>query len=160
MLYRKSPPNPPKLLLRIVATASAGAIAGACSSTNPSSGSPSVLGKVPYPVADAEADAVGSPSVMGSLPAMAGDAGFVGGGTVCHPCGVVPIAESDAGADGASSPAPSPDAGVDGQPHEGPGDAAPGCGNGGVCGVVVAPQDAGDSDHIVLGLVANPDGGA
>jgi hypothetical protein len=150
MLYRKSSPNPPRLLLRIVATAGASALLGAtaCGST---------VGTVPDAAADSGNDAQGpcdgGPCIvsMGVMPVPpdAGEAGTVGGGVVvspdsggdargpCNggPCGVV-VMPHDAGEAGTvgGGIVVSPDSGSDAQ---GP------C-NGGPCGVVIHPEGGVD----------------
>jgi hypothetical protein len=142
MLYRKAPPTPPRLLLRIVATAGAGALMGmaACSSS-------SVNGLA----ADSPADAADDADLLDASPVFTGllanpDATLPCGG---GPCGSValppdggdaggPVYDADAGgpiydADAGGSPADASldgsDAGVDSP------DAIAHCG--GFCGVVV-----------------------
>ena len=145
MLYRKSSPNPPRFLLRIVATAGASALltAAACvGDTGGSTGNPNP---------DAEAPGIppcGAGGVCGVVPLPTSDSGFVGGGSLpaptdagleartgpCGggPCGVVAMPQ-DAGeasivGDGTM---PSADSGADA--HGGP------C-NGGPCGVIIHPE--------------------
>jgi hypothetical protein len=82
MLYRKSSPYPPRLLLRIVAAAGTGALVGACSSS--SGGEPQVYGSVINPYNEA------------------GDEMPVGGGSVSHGLvGMPPDASNDHDADAA-----------------------------------------------------------
>jgi hypothetical protein len=111
MLYRKSSPTPPRLLLRIVAAAGAGALVGACSSGSssepqtpvgvtinyPEAGDemPVVAGSVPLPLdaghdADAElpcgigvCGSIGQPAADGSSDAEVAEVGFPG--LVVHP---------------------------------------------------------------------------
>ena len=133
MLYRKAPPTPPRLLLRIVATAGAGALLGmtACSSSSSNGVGPSP----PTDAAD-EAEFDASPIVTG-LVANPPDATLACGG---GPCGSValPPDGGDAGglvpdADAEASPV---DASFDGSDAsvDSP-DAIAHCG--GVCGVIV-----------------------
>jgi hypothetical protein len=145
MIYRKSSPQPSRLLLRIVAAASTGA-ALACGGSTSSEENHMILN--------------------GSLPAMPQDGGdamvSVGGGTMiagsidagilCNPCGVVAV-PSDGGdamvfVGGGTmitgvAPAPPPDGGVPADGGDDGGDASLHCGNGGVCGVVAHPGDGG-----------------
>jgi hypothetical protein len=109
MVYRKSPPRPPRLLLRVVAAAGAGALLGAtaCSSNSPIEGSlPAVpndsgadhsAGGGVAPCADGGCGIVVSPE--------GGDAEMVGGGVM-----VSPEAGIDANPPGV---APFPDSGTD-----------------------------------------------
>ncbi len=145
MLYRKAAPNPPRLLLRIVATAGAGALLGvaACSSSSANGSSPIV------PAADAadNGDLDANQIITGVLPSHP-DATVLpcGAGGVCglmvlpHDGDVGDEAspgESDAGAEAgndAAADAEIPDSGT----HEAP--------DGGImlhcppiCGVVVHP---------------------
>lgn len=137
MLYRKSSPNPPRLLLRIVASAGAGALvsAAACSSSEPSGpcgGGP--CGTVVL-VPDSGVDP-GPPDAQSADVAAEAEPGRgpCGGG----PCGSVAI-PPDAGDGGEPEAAtvvggglfPKPDAEAEGGP----------CG-GGPCGVIIMPHDA------------------
>jgi hypothetical protein len=133
MLYRKAPPTPPRLLLRIVATAGAGALLGMAACASSSSN-----GVVPSPPSDAadEAELDATPIVTG-LVANPPDATLPCGG---GPCGSVafPADGGDAGGlvpatDAEASPL---DASLDGSDAnvESP-DAIAHCG--GVCGVIV-----------------------
>jgi hypothetical protein len=127
MLYRKTPPSPPRLLLRIVATAGAGVLLGAaaCSSSSQATSS---MPTGPEGGDDAESEA--STIVTGVLPSYP-DATACGG----HPCGSIVMPPGDAG---------------EVSDHDQPGDAddlatdATDAGNiahcGGVCGVIVHPD--------------------
>ncbi len=130
MIYRKAPPQPPRLLLRIVVGAGASVLLGAtaCGSDNgpgpeghgsvtnvPSSGSDvggGFHGSVVMPDADG-GDAASQMMTTGVAPGMPqgpeGDASeeasmTVGGGvSPCHPCGTVPLPEGDSGSDAAAA---------------------------------------------------------
>jgi hypothetical protein len=121
MLYRKAPPAPPRLLLRIVATAGAGALLGftGCSS---SSGSPVDSGSVVGPEA----------GLMANVPSDASDdsaptVNSSSGGIIVMPDDDASPADAEAGLDGSS-----PDA------FDGSGDATGPCHP---CGVVVRPDE-------------------
>ncbi len=134
MIYRKAPPQPTRLLLRIVAGAGALMGATACGSGAPLNG----IVNLPD---DAGADAETSDArvVTGVAPAPPGndsgeEASTVGGGvSPCHPCGAVVIPPDDSGIDASELHGVVP------------------FGDGGVLGVVVmpgggiqpAPDDAG-----------------
>jgi hypothetical protein len=146
MIYRKSSPNPPTLLLRIVATAGASALLGtaACSGTDP------VMGSV---VSVADSGDEFSETVSGIAPAPPQtheDAGTPVASGPCDggPCGTVAM-PPDAGTgpcNGAGCGNPViPDAGI--RP----------C-NGGPCGtVVMPPEDAGMPDgHVGVGSQPRP----
>jgi hypothetical protein len=111
MIYRKSPLQPTRLLLRIVAGAGAGVLVGAtaCGSDDsahpgivvmPSSGS-SVGGGLVGSVGlteDSGADAREAEPPDGD--ASGDEASTVGGGvSPCHPCGVVVMPHEDSGTD-------------------------------------------------------------
>ncbi len=137
MLYRKASPTPPRLLLRIVATAGAGALLGmaACSSSSSNGVGPSPptdaadeaefdasSGSVTNPP-DATLPCGGGPCGSVALPPDGGDAG-----------GLVPDADAeaspvDASFDGSDASFDGSDASVDSP------DAIAHCG--GVCGVIV-----------------------
>lgn len=96
MHYRKSSPNPPRLLLRIVATAGAGALVGACSSgSGTESGHPCGSGFCGSAVmipsdADVDGDAelrcgTGVCGSIGLPSSDAGEASVVGGGVMVRP---------------------------------------------------------------------------
>jgi hypothetical protein len=121
MLYRKTAPTPPRLLLRIVATVGAGALLGvaACSSSTSSGSVPSA----PTDAAD-EADFVDS---AGSIANPFLDATLPCGGGPCGSVAHLP----DAG-DGGDLPPDASDTGVDAP------DDVTHCG--GVCGVIVRPD--------------------
>jgi hypothetical protein len=133
MLYRKAPPIPPRLLLRIVATAGAGALLGmaACSSSSSNGVGPSP------PTDAADETELDASRIVTGLVANPPDATLPCGG---GPCGSValPPDGGDAGglvpdADGEASPL---EASLDGSDAdvESP-DAIAHCG--GVCGVIV-----------------------
>jgi hypothetical protein len=135
MLYRKSSPNPPTLLLRIVATAGAGALLGAAAC-----GGSTAMGSIAIPDSDAGRDAAGP-----GLPAPCN------GG----PCGSVVMPTTDSGEAGfvgfvGGGVVVNPDSGSDSQVP---------C-NGGPCGVVVMPHDAGEAATVGGGIVVSPDAGA
>jgi hypothetical protein len=126
MLYRKAAPNPPRLLLRIAATAGAGALLGAaaCSSVGEPHGLvPMPNGLVANPPTDAadQGDSTGTPITTGVLPNP--NPGPCGGG----PCGVMVRPPDDAGD-------VAPDSGAVSDAEIAPDDVAH-CG--GVCGVIV-----------------------
>jgi hypothetical protein len=137
MIYRKSPPSPPRLLLRVVATAGAGALLGAvaCSSS-------SFNGTVPS--ADASDDAAFELDAVatGVLPGHP-DATMLacGGGA----CGIM-AEPDDAGADACTGP----DCGVPGVIDAGPKEADG-----------ASPGDASDAAtgpcHPFCGVVVRPD---
>src|SRR6185437_12632253 len=124
MLYRKAPPQPSRMLLRVVAVAGASALLGATACSSSSGGS------MNNPEAGPDGMACGAEGVCGSVPEPDGgpmgavDSGPVGIGVDggievavdggCHPCGVGPIPD-DAG-DGGPPPgvAVMPDSGNDG----------------------------------------------
>ncbi len=93
MLYRKAAPGPPRLLLRIVATAGAGALLGvaACSSSSTSGSSPLV------PSADAadNGDLDATPILTGLLPNHP-DATLLPCGAG-GPCGAIALPHLDGG---------------------------------------------------------------
>jgi hypothetical protein len=95
MLYRKAAPNPPRLLLRIVATAGAGALLGvaACSSSS-SSGSTPLL---PGDAAD-QGDFDANQIMTGVLPENPDATLACGGG----PCGIMVLPHPDGSAGSAS----------------------------------------------------------
>jgi hypothetical protein len=128
MLYRKAPATPPRLLLRIVATAGAGVLVGvaACSSSSDSAAPPGV---VVSPPGDDAGDAASSPTtIMTGI--MANPDATVGCGS--EPCGFVAMPQ-DGGDAGAFAPDAENDAGMT--------DAADDVVHcGGVCGVIVRPD--------------------
>jgi len=144
MLYRKSSPSPPRLLLRIVATAGAGALVGgaACSSsepTGPCGGGP--CGTVVL-VPDSGLDA-STPEAQSADAAAEAEAGYL--------TGVVPDGPGPS-VDGPSGSVPAYDAGDSGEPEAGTvvglvrkpdAEAESGPCGGGPCGSVVMPHDAG-----------------
>jgi len=141
MLYRKSPPKPPRLLLRIVSAASAGALVGACGGSSGGGSQDHTifagsLPGVPQDAGDEEAVSVGGGSrCTDCMPSDAGpsDAELMDGGFLVAP---------DSGFHGTMAfPGDGGDAGNDADA----GDAALHCGNGGFCGVVVMPGDGGDT---------------
>ncbi len=149
MLYRRSSPNPPTLLLRIVASAGASAIVGtaACSGTDP------VMGSVAS-VADSGDEPVAY--VTGSLAMPPPDADASGGPCNGGPCGTVAMPPPDA--DAGSGPCNGGPCGTVAMP---PSDADAGSGpcNGGPCGTVAMPpsEDAGAPDgHAFYGTMAMP----
>ncbi|HTB72593.1 MAG TPA: hypothetical protein VK762_05100 [Polyangiaceae bacterium] len=128
MLYRKASPRPPRLLLRIAATAGASALLGvaACSS---SSDSVAPSGAVVSPPADDAGDAASNPvTIMTGIMANPDATVACGGG----PCGSV-VMSQDGGDAGDFAPDAENDAGsmdaTDDVTH---------CG--GVCGVIVRPD--------------------
>jgi hypothetical protein len=141
MLYRKAPPNPPRLLLRIVATAGAGALLAmtGCSSSS-SEGSATIT------PSDASADdammlACGAGLVCGSLaapPPDGGDSGDAGATGPCggHVCGSIALPQDAGDLDAADGHVA--DAGGDSEaPTDASEDATGFCHP---CGVVVAPD--------------------
>ena len=129
MLYRKASPRPPRLLLRIAATAGASALVGvaACSS---SSDSPSsrLTGSVVSPPADDAGDAASNPvTIMTGIMANP-DATACGGGV----CGSVVMPQ-----DGGDAGDFAPDAENDAESMDATDDVTH-CG--GVCGVIVRPD--------------------
>jgi hypothetical protein len=100
MIYRKAPPQPVRLLLRVVSVAGAGAVALACSS-----------GSGTEPVGGGIHGAVDSGGIDGGEDSSTGEGGFMGfvdggpspeGSTVCESgCGLLvnPDASADAAAD-------------------------------------------------------------
>jgi hypothetical protein len=155
MLYRRTPPNPPRLLLRIVATAGAGALLGvaACSSSSDSAGPPGVAG---FPPADAADDGESDANqimtgIVANPDATIGCGGSLG---VCGSVGYIPQdggedANPDATGPCGESPCPMIDGGILVMPYdggEGIVDAAildatedvAHCG--GFCGVIVHPD--------------------
>jgi hypothetical protein len=134
MLYRKSSPQPPRLLLRIVAAASAGAVVGACGGSGGPNGTNGGVGSMGLPPSDASEE----------------QAFVVGGGTMIT--GVIAAPTPDGGAtdaepgasDAQSSDAQSSEAG---DAHDA-GDAQFVGGGTVVSGLVIAPdggRDAGDN---------------
>jgi hypothetical protein len=133
MLYRKSSPNPPTLLLRIVATAGAGALLGAaaCRSSAP--------GSVPIVPSDSGSEAQGpcgggGPCGTVVMPPDSGNEATVGGGVVVSP---------DSGADAHVPPDAGNEATVGG-------------------GVLVSPDSGADAHGLcnpVCGLLIRPEGG-
>jgi hypothetical protein len=106
MVYRKSPPRPPRLLLRVVAAAGAGALLGAaaCSSSD------SLHGSVFSPPEDSGTDqevddSSVTPGLINTYPE-GGDAERAGGGIM-----VTPDAEPDVHISGIAPPMP--DGGTD-----------------------------------------------
>jgi hypothetical protein len=136
MIYRRSPPHPPRLLLRVVGAAGTGLLLGAAAcSGEVNSG---LLGQAP----DDVADAANNPHALltDATPAPADEASTTPpDGCLNGFCGFFPR-PSDAGFAG-SLPMPE-DAGHSDDAR----DAALTCGHGGVCGSVVMPEDAGQSD--------------
>lgn len=129
MIYRKAPPQPSRLLLRVVAVAGAGAVTGlvACSSSS----APSGEGFLQYPP-DGGHDA--------------GTDAFVGGGTVANPdSGVMGMVDGHAPADAQSDVVnglvPNPDGGLDAEPGDAESD---GSTEDVITGVVVNPDASGD----------------
>jgi hypothetical protein len=100
MIYRKAPPQPTRLLLRIVAGAGALMGATACGSGTRINGSVILPDEV-----GADAETSDARVVMGVAPAPSGndsgeEASTVGGGvSPCHPCGAVAIPPEDSGTD-------------------------------------------------------------
>ena len=124
-LYRKSPPTPPKLLLRIVATAGASALLGVAACSDSTSGFHGVGVVDATPPPDSGDDSTVGVGVVGSvayLPDAGHDTGLPCGTGVC---GVVAMPH-DAGEAGTDSGLP--------------------CGIG-FCGTVVMPHDAGEAGH-------------
>jgi hypothetical protein len=131
MLYRKASPTPPRLLLRIVATAGAGALLGmtACSSSSSN-------GVGPSPPTDA-ADEAEFDAFSGSVTNPPDATLPCGGG----PCGGLIILPQDGGDAGA----PASDADAEASPEDASPDAADASVDspdaiahcGGVCGVIV-----------------------
>jgi hypothetical protein len=144
MIYRKAAPNPPRLLLRIVASAGAGALLGvaACGPSD----APGSIVSVPHAsdaATDAEVDgdqfAAGfcCGSVVGAPPGISPDGGILSypadGGILSYP--------ADAGDAGDSSDAPG-DAESLGDTGAGSSDATDDVTHcGGFCGVVVHPDE-------------------
>jgi hypothetical protein len=138
MLYRKSSPNPPRLLLRIVATAGAGALVGAaaCSSSEPSGpcgGGPcGTVVLVPDSGLDAGTPDAQSADATAEAEAGQGPGGGGPSGSVAAPPDAGDGGESEAGTVVGGGLFPKPDA----EAESGP------CG-GGPCGVIIMPHDAG-----------------
>jgi hypothetical protein len=131
MLYRKAAPNPPRLLLRIAATAGAGALLGAVACSSTSSGSVAApptdsgdQGDVDMSGSSSSGGSGSMPIVTGVLPSPHPDAAGCGGG----PCGVMVRPPDDAGDASDLAPDAVSDAEI------APDDVAH-CG--GVCGVIV-----------------------
>jgi hypothetical protein len=141
MHYRKSSPNPPRLLLRIVAAAGAGAVVSACSSGSGQGDQSHVYGSAPEVPSDGGEEACNGFSECG-------------GGTTYVPPSMDAGADVDVAFGLVDAGAPDVlDAGADG-------DAELHCGTG-VCGSIVSPpSDAGEASTIVTGLVVSPDGGS
>jgi hypothetical protein len=142
MLYRKSSPNPPRFLLRIVATAGASALlsVAACGGdTGGSTGNPNP---------DAETTGPCGAGPCGVVPLPTGDSGWVGGGSLPAP--------TDAGPEARTGPCGGGPCGVVVMPHDAGeasivgggtmvsldsgGDAHGGPCNGGPCGVIIHPE--------------------
>jgi hypothetical protein len=142
MLYRKSPPTAPRLLLRIVATAGAGALLAmtGCSSS-------SSEGSATTPPSDASADdavtpVCGSGLVCGSLaapPPDGGDSEDAGATGPCggHVCGTIALPQDAGDLDAADGHAPVT-GGDTGAPTDASDDATGPCHP--VCGIIVAPD--------------------
>jgi hypothetical protein len=134
MHYRKSSPNPPRLLLRIVAAAGAGAVVSACSSGSGQGDGSHVFGSAPAVPSDGGEEACNGFSECG------------GGSTYVPPpmdAALVDAAPDHEVFDGSAD-----------------GDAELPCGTG-VCGSIVSPpSDAGEASTIVTGLVVSPEGGS
>jgi hypothetical protein len=163
MLYRKSSPNPPTLLLRIVTSAGASAILGtaACSGTDPVMGSVASIpdsgepqqsvGQAPPTSSDGSANSgtpgpVDPPGAVTGIVVMppAGDAGEQGGGG-----GTDDAAQPDGHGFFGSVINPPDDAGLTDSGVHFP--------IGVVVGVTPFPDDAGKPDgHGFLGSVINP----
>jgi hypothetical protein len=139
MIYRKHSPTPPRLLLRIVGTAGAGALLGAAACSS-SSAPPVVMGVVPNVETDgAASDAAPVVAMTGSVACLPDATDGVVGCPDTSPdasadahlqvvTGIV-VSPSDASIDDANSQV--------------------------VTGLVVSPSDASD-DVIFNGLVAHP----
>jgi hypothetical protein len=130
MLYRKSSPHPPTFLLRIVATAGAGALLGATAC-----GGSSTMGSIA--IADSGS---GNDAGNGGVPPRPCGGGICGSAVMPPDSGEVGFIDSDTAY---------PDSWVD----------SPGPCNGGPCGSVVMPVDAGEASvmGIMVGLVPNQD---
>ncbi|HTB73970.1 MAG TPA: hypothetical protein VK762_12035 [Polyangiaceae bacterium] len=135
MLYRKAPPSPPRLLLRIVATAGTSALVGAVACSSTSSGSIAIM------PSDDASDASNAVMGFGAYPcyedaSACGDAaGLItnpddGGPCNGGPCGAVIMPGDDAGDAGE----PPMDASSDGESLDAVDEGTVHCG---VCGVIV-----------------------
>jgi hypothetical protein len=175
MLYRRTPRNPPTLLLRIVATAGAGTLIGMAScggETTTANGSVAIPANSP---AENQGDDSAAPFM-----------GFVAVGSVAcgpnEPCGSLPLPEADGGpvgvvpCEGFCGGVPGSVGYIDAEaPIDGsvsfpdavagsvavPGDAGPDAHHVGIIGVVVEPHDAGETTcpplcGVVIGLGVNP----
>jgi hypothetical protein len=135
MIYRKAPARPPRLLLRIVGSASAAALVGA-PACGANSGS---MGSVACPP---DANGTEGCPVNGVAPNQPSDANADGYGAQIS--GVAPY-QPDAGYTQVTGVAPyQPDASYDDVTV--------------INGLVASPHDASD-DVLILGLIVHPDGG-
>jgi len=134
MLYRKSSPNPPRLLLRIVATAGAGALLGstACSSSAGPCGGGVCGTAILVPDSGLDAGTFDAQSADAAAEAEAGQ----------EPSGVG-LVSLDAGNSGEPEAATTVEGGLFPKPDAEAGSRP--CG-GGPCGVVVMPHDAGAAE--------------
>ena len=142
MLYRKSPPTAPRLLLRIVATAGTGALLAmtACGSSSSSEGSAAITPSDGS--ADDAASSMCADHVCGFVampPDDGGDAGDARATGPCggHLCGTIALPQDASDLDGADGHVA--DAGGDSEaPTDASEDATGPCHP--VCGVIVAPD--------------------
>jgi len=151
MIYRKAPPQPTRLLLRIVAGAGAGALLGA-SACGGDDSNHHVNGVVVMPSSGDDSN-----HHVNGLVVMPSSGSTVGGGVITGVTTGVPSGGSpDAGKDAEKpvSPAPPDDSGAEAATV-----------GGGVspchpCGVVIMPHDAGaDATSHPIGVVPFNDGG-
>jgi hypothetical protein len=146
MLYRKAPPSPPRLLLRIAGTAGALATIAACGSSPGPEGSAGLVGSVTQPDdggSGADDGASGPHMILGLLPSC-------GPGTNEPECPCVAAVSPD-GCDAGASDVP------DALPLTP--DGSDGATDGMVFNGIVANPDAGDAT-VFNGIVAHPgDGG-
>jgi hypothetical protein len=138
MLYRRTPRNPPTLLLRIVASAGAGTLIGMASCGGETSTANGSIGLPATEALDAQGDDSGSIAVgsitTGSMPCM----GI---------CGVVVVGSLPYTDDGEA-----PDSGVS-YPDASVADVE-------VHGVVPLPEDAGYDAHRPIGVIVEPPDGS
>ena len=140
MLYRKVPPSPPRLLLRIVATAGTGALLGAAACSSTSSGSIAGGSITNMPSDDASNAVMGfgaypcyedaSACVDAAGPITNPDEGGPCNGGLCGAVGMI-MPGGDAGDAGE----PAMDASSDGESLDATDDGTVHCG--GVCGVII-----------------------
>ncbi len=143
MLYRKVPPSPPRLLLRIVATAGTGALLGAAACSSTSSGS-IAGGSITNMPSDDASDASNAVMGFGAYPCYEDASACVdAAGPITNPdeggpcngglCGAVGMIMP--GGDAGDAGEPAMDASSDGESLDATDDGTVHCG--GVCGVII-----------------------